>query len=203
VTWSDCISSSGWAPLPLPGVDCSEDSRGDLLIGRDGSSAVRFRPVPVAFEFAGADKGKATRESIVQVGWSWFQVVRKGESRSRSQNGSSHASASECRLTVPSWENLTRKRSRPGLLRGLRVLSCLWLFCLVTSALSAPCPLKVLLALASLLFHRWNVSPILRLCQCGSVCCLTQSDVPLYKTSGLVNKVTRLPTIYQVQSQQM
>ncbi len=114
MTWSDCISesrsSSGWAPLPLPGVGCSEDSRGDLLIGRDGSSAVRFRPVTVAFEFkfAGADKGnlKATRESIVQVGWSWFQVVRKGESRSRSQNGSSHASASECRLTVPSWENL-------------------------------------------------------------------------------------------------
>ena len=45
-----------------------------------------------------------------------------------------------------------RRRRAVGLLSGLRVLSCLWLFCLVTSALSAPCPLKDHVALASLSF---------------------------------------------------
>ena len=46
--------------LPLPGAKCSDDSRGDLLIGRDGSGADLFRPVTVAF--AEVDKGRASLE---------------------------------------------------------------------------------------------------------------------------------------------
>ena len=49
-----------------------------------------------------------------------------------------------------------------GLPSGLRVLLSLLLFCLVSTSLSAPCPLKDHVAIASLSFvHQWNVSPIL------------------------------------------
>ena len=52
-----------------------------------------------------------------------------------------------------------RRRRAVGLLSGLRVLSCQLLFCLVTSALSAPCPLKDHVALASLSFINGMLVP--------------------------------------------
>ena len=48
VTRSDCVMNFGGTPVPLPGVDCSLLSLGDLLIGADGSWAFRFRPVGAA-----------------------------------------------------------------------------------------------------------------------------------------------------------
>jgi hypothetical protein len=54
----------------------------------------------------------------------------------------------------------TRRRRAVRQLSGLRVPFCMLLFCLVSTSLSAPCPLKDHSS-CQLVFHQWNVSPIL------------------------------------------
>ncbi len=61
-------------------------------------------------------------------------------------------------------------------LSGLRVLFCMLLFCLVSTSLSAPCPLKDHSS-CWLVFHQWNVSPIL--------CCLSSREGIVHIRRGL------------------
>ena len=59
---------------------------------------------------------------------------------------------------------------------GLRVPFSMLLFCLVSTSLSAPCPLKGHSS-CQLVFHQWNVSPIL--------CCLSSREGIVHLRRGL------------------
>jgi len=94
----------------------------------------------------------------------------------------------------------TRRRRAVRQLSGLRVPFCMLLFCLVSTSLSAPCPLKDHSS-CQLVFHQWNVSPILVCSSREGIVHLRRSLRPLAGSTGRGRMRTALARTSQVADQ--